>query len=282
MNDREIYDKKAITAYENDLLTLLTHLSHNSPNYQRIRLIIDVIRQIAFKLDSKDLYRQLYTSLTENNHCSTWFTNIVDRNCHQDPELKLRLHNFIQETIGPLIKLSEFVKDKRKSLAIEFPNREMRDIFLHRSKINSVQESSIVIDGNIVHLPAFQSENQQLGVSFPTVVLKDAFIRILNLDRAKLIVSNSHDCNLYINDRRIHDTSSRFHIAVICPYFAEYYKIQYASHMLAQAQRDPNSFFSQTKFPKELALKIASDISSSDAISMKEKLQIASDKFYRP
>jgi hypothetical protein len=280
MHDKGIYDKKAITM--GDLKTFLTYLSPISRNYQRIALVITTLRQIAFKQDCKNL-AQLSLLLTENNSCSTWFTNVVDRHCQHDLTLKLRLNNFIQETIGPIIKLSEFVKDKRKSLAVEFPNQEIRDIFLCQSKINSGQETSIVIDRNIVYILAFQSENQQLGVNFPTVALKDAFIRILNLDKAKLIVSNSNDCNLYINDRRIHDTFSRFHLAVRCPYFTEYYKILYASHMLAQARRDSNSFFGQTKFPpQELVIKIASDIASSDAISLNEKLQIATLNFHRP
>lgn len=85
-----------------------------------------------------------------------------------------------------------------------------------------------------------------------------------------------------INDRRIHDTISKFHIAVLCPYFAERYKIQYTSHMLAQAYRDGTSFFSKIQFPIELAVKIASDASSSEAIAMDEKTKIANDSFCRP
>ncbi|WP_241480361.1 hypothetical protein [Legionella norrlandica] len=170
-------------------------------------------------------------------------------------------------------------------MAIEFPNQGMRDIFLEQLEINSSQDQeigSIIIDKNTVFLPALLSESQLLGVTFPTVKSKDNFIHLLNLDNAKLIVSKSDDCDLYINDRRIHDTASRFHIAVICPYFTEYYKIQYDSHMLAQAYRDCNSFFRKKKFPVELAVKIASDISSSDAISTNDKMQIAICNFRRP
>lgn len=282
--------QEAISAFENDLVLLSRRLL-NSPNHLRANSVIKLVRQIASEQKSlldyvasdqaysqkllllKDLHERVDTLLTENNHCSTWFTKCVDRYCHDDPHLKQRLNDFFQQMIGPVIKLSEFIKDKNKSLAIEFPNEEMRDIFLKQSGVNKID--SIVIDKNIVYFPAFLSETQQLGVTFPTIKLKEDFIRLLNLEKANLIASSSDDCNLYINDRRIHDIASRFYIAVICPYFTEYYKIQHASHLLAKARLDRNCFFSVTKFPTELTVKIASEVSSSDTISSDEKMQIA-------
>ncbi|KTD43123.1 hypothetical protein [Legionella parisiensis] len=298
MDDAKIYSKNWITNHKNDLLALLHRLPRQSANYARIRSVLNIIRQIAIAYASSpdfissgqksvqqkllhDLYEQLHASLTENNHGSTWFTRIIDSYCAGDQVLQQRLNHFIQQAIGPVIKLSEGVKDKNKSLAIEFPDQEMRDIFLNRLGLNKETDSTVIHE-NRVYLPAFISKNQQLAVTFRTIKSRDSFIYLLNLDRANVVTSYVDDCTLYINDRRIHDTVSTFHIAVLCPYFAERYKIQYTSHVLAQAYRDGTSFFSQAKFPLELAVKIASDVSSSEAISMDEKMQIAYSSFCRP
>lgn len=292
MYERTLYFK--ITTYENDLLALSQRLPHNSANYLRIRSVLNIVHQMAIALDSttseqgtihqkllKDLYKQLLVLLTENNYSSTWFTRIIDRYCYSDYVLKQRLNHFIQGAIGPVIKLSAFTRDKNKSLAIEFPDQGIRDIFLSQSGLNK-ETGSIDIHENRVYLPAFLSKNQQLAITFPTIKSRDDFIYLLNLDKANLVASNSDDRTLYVNDRRIHDTASKFHIAVLCPYFSERYKIQYIAHMLAQAYRDGSSFFSRTNIPTELAVKIASDASSSEAISMDEKMQIAYYNFRRP
>ncbi|MCE0721766.1 MULTISPECIES: hypothetical protein [Legionella] len=299
MHDIKLYSKNWITTCENDLFALLHGLSRKSANYSRIRSLLNIVRQIASAQISSpgsltseqetaaqqkllnDLYEQFRAALTENNQGTTWFTRIIERYCYGDQVLYQRLNHFTQQVIGPVIKLSERVRDKNKLLAIEFPDKEMCDIFLHRSGLNK-ETDSIIIHGNSVCLPAFLSKNQQLAVTFPTIKSKDNFIYLLNLDKARLVASNVDDCTLYINDRRIHDTGSKFHIAVLCPYFAERFKIQYVSHMLAQAYRDRTSFFSQTQFPIELAVKIASDVSSSETISMDEKMHIAYDSFRRP
>ncbi|HHF7365970.1 TPA: hypothetical protein ACPSKY_001074 [Legionella bozemanae] len=298
MHDTKFYSKNWITTYENDLLALLQRLPRKSANYSRIRSVLNMVRQIASaqtlspnSVPSEQkavqqkllngLYEQLHASLTENSYGSTWFTRIIDRYCSGDHGIQQRLNYFIQRAIGPVIKLSECIKDKNRTLAIEFPDQEMRDIFLNRLGLNK-DTDSIVIHGNSVSLPAFLSKNQQLAVTFPTIKSRDSFKYLLNLDKANLVTSTVDDCTLYINDRRIHDTASTFHIAVLCPYFAERYKIQYTSHILAQAYRDGTSFFSQVKFPIELAVKIASDASSSEAISIDEKMQIAYSSFRRP
>ncbi|WP_392538214.1 hypothetical protein [Legionella sp. 227] len=280
----------------NDLIALSNKL-RNHPNYPRLQSIIQILREQSHLLDKipshswsskqvRQVYHQLEQLLTENNRCTTWFTKIIDRYCANQPELNQRLNHFIRRILGPVIKLSEYTHGDKKSLVIEFPNQEIRDVFLRRYGIKEVQETqetcALVVDGNKVSFPAFLSKNQLLGVTFPTVEAKERVIHMLNLAQANLIVSNSNERTLYLNDRRIHDTASRFHIAVVCSYFTEYYKIQYASHMLAQASRDNNSFFSPGKFPLELTLKIASDSSSSDAISIEEREQIAYSNFNRP
>ncbi|CAM2850388.1 Dot/Icm T4SS effector [Legionella steigerwaltii] len=284
----------------NDLIVLSNRIK-NHTNYSRVHSIIKIMRQVVLErtqlLDNpvsnparskqvlQDLYHQLERLLTENNRCTTWFPKIIDRYCSNDPELKQRLNYFIQRTLGPVLKLSEGVQGDKRSLVIEFPNQGIRDVFLSRYRIKEEQKSeetdSISIDGNAIFFPATLSKNQQLEVTFPTVKAKERLIHMLNLAKANLVASNPNECTLYIHDRRIHDTASRFYIAVVCPYFAEYYKIQYASHMLAQAYRDGNSFFSPTRFPTELTLKIAADSSSSDAISEDEKRQIAYDNFHQ-
>lgn len=295
--DEERDIQELITQYVDDLVALAKRILRQSPNYSRIRSVINMVRQIAVVQTSllddaasapifpekilKALYEQLDALLTENNRCSTWFTKVVECYCHEDHELKQRLNYFIRRMIGPVIKLSESVQDKQRLLAIEFPTQEMRDIFLNQSGMNK-ETDGITLEENRVYFPAFLSGSQQLGVTFANNKSKERFIHMLNLDKAYLVVSNANDCTLYINDRRIHDTASRFYIALICPYFTEYYKIQYASHMLAQAHRDIHSFFSPAKFPTELTVKIASHASSSDAISMDEKLQVAKGSFGRP
>ncbi|WP_131795448.1 hypothetical protein [Fluoribacter gormanii] len=286
-----------IITYGNDLLIFADRLLHQSVNEPRIQAMINIVQQMACvqaslsdnsELDTvaakkllKKLQGKLYTLLTEKNGYTTWFTKIVDHYCDEDPELKQRLNDFVQHAIGPVVKLSEFVRGDKKSLAIEFPNQKMRDLFLHQSGINK-ENDLIVVTENRVYLPAFLSESQLLGVLFTTVKLKEHFIRLLNLDKTHLIVSDSTDCNLYFTDRRIHDTASKFHLAVLCPYFTEYYKIRYASYMIAQAYRDGNSFFSAAQLPIELAAAIASNVSSSDVISEDEKTQIAIANFRRP
>jgi hypothetical protein len=286
-----------ITTYKNDLLIFANRLLARSADEPRIKAMINIVQQMVgvhaslsensvldpacSKKLLKDLHGQLYTLLTGKNQYTTWFTKVVDHYCDEDHELKQRLNLFVQHTIGPVIKLSESVSNDKKSLVIEFPNQRMCDIFLHQSGINK-ETDSIVVYENRVFFPAFLSEGQLLGVMFPTVKSKELFIRLLNLDKAHFIVSDSTDCNLYITDRRIHDTASKFHLAVRCPYFSEYYKIQYASYMLAQAYRDGNCFFTATQFPIELAAEIASNVSSSDAISDDEKIQIAMANFRRP
>lgn len=277
----------------NDLIAISNEL-RNHPHYPRLQSIIQLMQEQIHLLEKipsdsgqsrqvLQAYHQLEQLLTENNRCTTWFTKIIDRYCANQPELKQRLNYFIRRILGPVIKLSEYAHGDKKSLVIEFPNQEIRDVFLRRYRINELQETdSLVVDGNKVSFPAFLSKSQLLGVTFPTVEAKDRVIHMLNLAKANLIVSHPNDRTLYLNDRRIHDTASRFHIAVVCSYFTEYYKIQYASHMLAQAYRDNNSFFSPSKFPLELTLKIASDSSSSDAISIEEREQIACGNFDRP
>lgn len=264
MDDTKLYSKSWITTYEPDLFALLHRLPHKSAN-SRIRPVLNIVRQIASAQTAlsdsvtselntahqkllNDLYEQLRTSLTENNYGSTWFTRIIEGYCSGDHVLYKRLSHFIQGAIGPVIKLSECVRDKNKSLAIEFPDQEMRDIFLHRSGLNK-ETDSIILHENSVYLPAFLSKNQQLAVTFSTIKSKDNFIYLLNLDKTRLVASNTDDCTLYINDRRIHDTASKFHIAVLCPYFAERLKIQYVSHMLAQAYRDGTGFLVRLNFP---------------------------------
>ncbi|WP_454782262.1 hypothetical protein [Legionella sp. WA2022007384] len=287
----------SITTYENDFLILTNRLLARSVDEPRIKAMVNIVQEMVCvhasqsensALDPacskkllKNLHGQLYTLLTERNRYTTWFTKMVDHYCDEDHELKERLNLFVQHAIGPVIKLSEFSTNDKKSLVVEFPNQKMRDIFLHQSGINK-ETDSIEVNENRVYFPAFLSGGQLLGVRFTTVKSKEHFVRLLNLDKAHLIVSDSTDCNLYITDRRIHDTASKFHLAVLCPYFSEYYKIQYASYMLAQAYRDGNCFFSTTQFPLELAAEIASNVSSSDAISDDEKIQIAMTNFRRP
>lgn len=280
----------------NDLQTLAKQFQ-NHANYPRICSIINILCQIRQKQSQENglnqefyekelshLQFQLHTLLTENKRATTWFTKIID--CSKDAELKLRLYDFIQRALGTVIKLSECVKGDKKTFALQFPNQNIRNVFLEQSRINEFLRNkgtaSIIIDGNCVFFPAFLADNQQLGVAFPTIEIKEKVIFMLNLGRANLVTTDSQEATLYINDRRIHDTASKFYIAVICPYFAEYFKIQYVSHLVAQGHRDQNSFFSPSKLPIELGLKIAADSSTSDAISGEEKMQIAICNFKRP
>ncbi|MBN9228904.1 MULTISPECIES: hypothetical protein [Legionella] len=293
---------KLMTTDIKDLIALANRLQNN-PSYSRVLSIIKIMRQIALQqtqllddsalfLDDsektlQDLYQQLHTLLTENNRCTTWFTKIIARYCEDVPDLKQRLEHFIQHILGPIIKLSKREQGGRCSLVIEFPNQDMRNIFLSCSGIIEEEQTdaatdSIIIEGNTVSLPAFITKSQQLAVSLPTIATKERLLHILNLAKANLIVSNANECTFYLNDRRMHDTASKYHVAVVCPYFTEHYKIQYAAHMLAQASRDGTSFFSPTKLPVELTLKIASASSSSDAMSIDERAQIAYCNFNWP
>lgn len=299
MHDRKHHLQDVLISYENDLLTLISYILHDSKTRSRIRYITKVIHQICSvqapspaylstdpgyheEKSLRDLYKHLYILLAENNHYLTWFTKIVDRYCYHDQELKRRLNNFIQRIMGPVIKLSLSETNQNTALAIEFPHQEMRDIFLEQLGINHFHlNDTLIVDETIVYFPAFLAKNQQLGITFPTVDIKNNFINMLNLVKANLIFSNHNDCHLYINDRRIQDTASKFHIAVICPYFSEYYKVKYAARLLSQALRDGNSFFSQYKIPKELLLTIAAEVSSSDAINVEEKMRIANYNFPR-
>jgi len=284
--------QESITIYEHDLSTLAKHLSL-SPYYSQFNSVLKIVRQISREqasllkgnvLDEKSskelikkLEEKLYTLLVENKHCATWFSKVVDRYCDAD-EQKKRLNHFMHLVLGPVIKLYKSIKDQKTLLAIEFPDQEIRDLFLNRSGLNK-ESDSLILEEQIIYFPAFVADNQQLGFALPSCTTKKKLIHMLNLDRANLISSDSDECTLYINDRRILDSASRFHIAVLCPYFKEYNEIIYASHMLAQVYRKGNGFFNQ---PVEIIVEIASHASSSDAISRDEKLQIAAHNFGRP
>lgn len=289
---------KALIADEKDILALSRRLLRHSTSYLSLRGVIQCLRQIISeqhslryyhasdqaypqKLSSiQDLRKKLRSLLTEN-YGLTWFTRVVDRNCSDDLKLKERLYQFIQRTIGPVINLSISIEDKRKYLVVAFPNSEIRNIFLKNLGIYQ-KRGVLVIHENQVFFPASLSENQRLVVTFPTVKIKESFIHLLNLTKTKLVSSSYNDCSLYVNDRRILDTASKFYFAIQCPYFNSYYQIRHASLMLAQGYRDRNSFFSMERFPIELTLKIASDVCSSDAMSPEEKMKTAESNFGWP
>lgn len=290
---------KTLIADEKDILALSQRLLRHSTNYLSLRGVIQCLRQIISEQRSlcdyhasdqaypqrlstiQDLRKKLCNLLTENQGL-TWFTRVVDRNCGEDVKLKERLYQFIQRTIGPVIKLSAAIEDKKiKHLVVAFPSPEIRDIFLNDLGIYKKNES-FVIHENQVFFPAYLSESQQLVVAFPTVKMKESFIHLLNLTKTKLVSTSYNDCSLYVNDRRILDTASKFYFAIQCAYFKNYYQIRYASLMLAQGYRDRNSFFSMEKFPIELTLKIASDVCSSDAMSPEEKMKTAVNNFGWP
>lgn len=288
-----------LNSYEADLQDLLSRLSLLPRHYSYIGSIMTIFRKIAGQLsllDSKssddiaikknlnDAYQEIYLLLVENNHYSTHFTDIVDRYCHHADSLKKRLHQFLQFLFGPEIKLFQLMSgDHERYLAVKFPNQEMCDILLEEIGMKEFASTYIDSEDNtIVRIPAFKADNQQLAVKFPSVKIKNNFIHILNLSNPKIITSGLEDCHFCINDRRIHDIASRFYISILCPYFIEYYKIKYGSHMLAQAQRDTHGFFSLNKLPQELILKIASNLASSDAINVNEKVRVAGQYLCRP
>ncbi len=295
---KSIFDHNTIITYENDLVNLSSRVPPNSKNYERIMSIISTLREIDLsqttcskglssdetspKKISHDWHDQLYTLLTENQFSSTWLTEIVDRYCENDDEQKLRLYNFTQKLLGPVIKLFKVIRNNKITLAIEFPDQEMCDIFLKQTGMTDMQPvytqenneimGSIVVDNKTVFVPAFLSENQQLAVMFPTIKMRDNAIHILNLDKANLIMSNLNANFLQINDRRIHDTAAKFHLTVICPYFIEYYRTQYIARTIDQGRRS-NGLFSQSYLPRELALKIV--VASSNLMDIDAKMQIA-------
>ncbi|WP_241480360.1 hypothetical protein [Legionella norrlandica] len=139
MSAKNLLAQEDLTSYVNDLVSLSKRLIPNSTNYSRINSVISIMHLIISEQISSQiclvpdqeaskkslaLYEQLCTLLTEKNYCSTWFTKIIDHCCYDDHELNQRLNNFIQRTIGPVIKLSEFVRDKKNHWQLNFQIRE--------------------------------------------------------------------------------------------------------------------------------------------------------------